>query len=90
MNELRVILRCPVTFTARMIATLCFAAYPLFELHKEKNLSELSSMTLLLIMLSVIGQVGNQVSAWFSTTAGKAKGEIASESNGKSEQAKAP
>lgn len=81
MNELRVIVRCPVTFAMRVLATLCLAAYPLFEVHKEADLSKLSSMAWLLIVLSVLGQVANAISAWFSTKAGKTKDEIKSETS---------
>lgn len=83
MNELRVIFRCPVTFAMRVLATLCLAAYPLFEVHKENSLSTLSGMAWLLIALSVLGQVANAISAWFSTTASRAKVEIASENSTK-------
>jgi len=79
MNELRVIFRCPVTFAMRVLATLCLAAYPLFEVHKDHSLSTLSGMAWLLIALSVLGQVANAISAWFSTTAGKAKEDIKKE-----------
>lgn len=77
MNELRIILARPVTFTCRLVAGMVMVVAPSLDSMKDKALSDVSAMTWLILTVALLGAGANTIAAWFSSSAGTAKTELA-------------
>ena len=86
MEELQIICRKPVTFTCRVVAGVVMVAAPMFDTLKDKPLSDVPTVTWIVILLAVAGAATNTAAAWFSSAAGKAREEMKADDRAEAKQ----
>jgi hypothetical protein len=79
MEEIRIILRKPVTFTCRIVSGMVMVAAPLIDAWRDRNFDDIPPLTWLVFFLAVVGAAANTAAAWFSTSAGRARDELQAE-----------
>lgn len=79
MDELRIIWKKLPTFTCRNIIGVGTVLAPMLNEYRDKALSDIPAMVWIIIVVACAVAFGNTTLAWFSTSATKAREQIAAE-----------